>query len=81
MAELTLVIGNRNYSSWSLRGWLALDATGTNFVSSHLRACDDAMNPCDPDRSAFIRVPCDGCDASHPSRLCGDHPLIVLNSC
>jgi len=22
MAEFTLVIGNRNYSSWSLRGWL-----------------------------------------------------------
>ncbi len=30
MAELTLVIGNRNYSSWSLRGWLALEATGAD---------------------------------------------------
>ena len=24
MARYTLVIGNRNYSSWSLRAWLAM---------------------------------------------------------
>lgn len=28
MAEFTLVIGNRNYSSWSLRGWLAARLAG-----------------------------------------------------
>ena len=28
MGRLTLIIGNRNYSSWSLRAWLALEATG-----------------------------------------------------
>lgn len=28
---LTLVIGNKNYSSWSLRAWLALNHTGTPF--------------------------------------------------
>ncbi len=27
----TLIIGNRNYSSWSLRAWLALEATGLEF--------------------------------------------------
>ena len=27
----TLIIGNRNYSSWSLRAWLALEATGLKF--------------------------------------------------
>lgn len=27
----TLIIGNKNYSSWSLRGWLALAATGAPF--------------------------------------------------
>ena len=27
----TLIIGNRNYSSWSLRAWLALEATGQVF--------------------------------------------------
>ena len=28
MADIAIVIGNKNYSSWSLRGWLALKATG-----------------------------------------------------
>ena len=28
---LTLVIGNRNYSSWSLRGWLYLKESGLVF--------------------------------------------------
>ena len=28
----TLIIGNRNYSSWSLRAWLALEATGQEFT-------------------------------------------------
>ncbi len=31
MPELTLVIGNKNYSSWSLRPWLALKQTGQPF--------------------------------------------------
>ena len=32
MAALVLVIGNRNYSSWSLRPWLALRAAGLDFA-------------------------------------------------
>ena len=32
MSELTLTIGNRNYSSWSLRAWLPLKATGADFT-------------------------------------------------
>ncbi len=31
MSNLTLVIGNRNYSSWSLRAWLALTQAGLEF--------------------------------------------------
>jgi glutathione S-transferase len=31
MAELTLYIGNKNYSSWSLRPWLALKQAGIAF--------------------------------------------------
>jgi len=31
MERPTLIIGNRNYSSWSLRAWLALEATGQVF--------------------------------------------------
>jgi len=31
MRELLLVIGNRNFSSWSLRAWLAIEQTGAPF--------------------------------------------------
>jgi glutathione S-transferase len=31
VSEFTLVIGNKNYSSWSLRGWLAARAAGIAF--------------------------------------------------
>jgi glutathione S-transferase len=31
MDRPTLIIGNRNYSSWSLRAWLALEAAGMGF--------------------------------------------------
>lgn len=31
MADIAIVVGNKNYSSWSLRGWLALKATGVDF--------------------------------------------------
>src|SRR6185437_12959923 len=31
MAEFTIYIGNKNYSSWSLRGWLMLKQTGAAF--------------------------------------------------
>lgn len=31
MSRLELVIGNKNYSSWSLRAWLALRKTGVGF--------------------------------------------------
>lgn len=31
MSELTLVIANKNYSSWSLRAWLYLKHTGARF--------------------------------------------------
>jgi glutathione S-transferase len=31
MANATLIIGNKNYSSWSLRGWLAVKTSGIEF--------------------------------------------------
>jgi glutathione S-transferase len=31
MADLTIILGNKNYSSWSLRAWLALAATGAEY--------------------------------------------------
>ena len=32
MAQLTLVIGNKNYSSWSLRPWLVMKQVGLDFT-------------------------------------------------
>ena len=37
MAEYTLVIGNKNYSSWSLRGWLAARLAGIDFTERLVR--------------------------------------------
>ena len=47
MSNPILIIGNRNYSSWSLRAWLALEATGQQF--------DEVMVPLgQPDTEAAI---------------------------
>jgi glutathione S-transferase len=49
MSTLTLVIGNRNYSSWSLRAWLALKHAGATF--------DEIMIPLSrPDTGDAIRA-------------------------
>ncbi len=58
MADLTLIIGNKCYSSWSLRGWLALARTVADF--------DEIVIPLDrPETAAALakhspsgRVPC-----------------------
>jgi glutathione S-transferase len=42
MAELTLVLGNKNYSSWSLRAWLALEQTGAAFREQQILFHEDA---------------------------------------
>ena len=48
MADFTLVIGNKNYSSWSLRGWLMARAAGIEF--------EEIVVPLDlPDTQATIR--------------------------
>lgn len=36
MSALTLVIGNKNYSSWSLRPWLALKQAGIPFAEERI---------------------------------------------
>jgi len=36
MADLTLVIGNKNYSSWSLRPWLALKQAEIAFEENRI---------------------------------------------
>ncbi len=48
MAEFTLVIGNKNYSSWSLRGWLMARIAGIDF--------EEILIPLDlPETQASIR--------------------------
>lgn len=48
MPDMTLIIGNRNYSSWSLRAWLAMRAAGLVF--------DEIVIPLDQaDTAARIR--------------------------
>jgi glutathione S-transferase len=48
MADFTLVIGNKNYSSWSLRGWLMAKIAGIDF--------EEVMVPLDlPDTAASIK--------------------------
>ena len=41
MADLILKIGNKNYSSWSLRGWLAAKAAGLEFEEQLIRLFED----------------------------------------
>ncbi len=41
---LTLYIGNKNYSSWSLRGWLAVKLSGVPFREVHV-SLTGAFNP------------------------------------
>lgn len=36
MSDLTIVIGNKNYSSWSMRPWLALKKTGRKFQEENI---------------------------------------------
>ena len=49
MSEFTIVLGNKAYSSWSLRGWLMLKLTGAAF--------DEVVIPLDrPETKAAIRA-------------------------
>ena len=49
MSEFKLVIGNKNYSSWSLRVWLWMKHTGVKFdevpVSLYSESICDQLNP------------------------------------
>ena len=40
MANLELVIGNKAYSSWSLRGWLLCKMAGLDFEEQQARSDD-----------------------------------------
>jgi glutathione S-transferase len=58
MAETTLTISSRNYSSWSLRGWLIARMSGLPFRTITISADDDAAREELLLRSSSILVPC-----------------------
>ena len=57
MSDLTLVIGNKNYSSWSLRAWLALRHAGIPFDERLLLLCGEDWKEAIAAVSPSRRVP------------------------
>lgn len=57
MEGLVLYIGNKNYSSWSLRPWIALTAAGIPFEERLIPFDFEAGNPLFRDISPTGRVP------------------------
>ncbi|MBB1249533.1 glutathione S-transferase family protein [Rhizobium sp. G21] len=57
MAQLKLYVGNKNYSSWSLRPWLALKAAGVDFEDDVVPFDFPAGNPAIKALSDVGRVP------------------------
>lgn len=43
MTKATLTISSKNYSSWSLRGWLLTKFSGLPFIEKHVSPEDDAV--------------------------------------
>jgi glutathione S-transferase len=58
MDDTTLIISSKNYSSWSLRGWLLLRMSGLPFVERPVAADDAAARDELLLRASSIRVPC-----------------------
>ena len=57
MNRLTLVIGNKNYSSWSLRAWLALKRTGAPFREQVFHLAEPGVREKIAERSPNAKVP------------------------
>jgi len=57
MSACTLIIGNRNYSSWSLRGWLATSQSGIDFETELVRLSEPGSHAALLRHSPAGRVP------------------------
>jgi glutathione S-transferase len=57
MSACTLIIGNRNYSSWSLRGWLAASQSGIDFETALVRLSEPGSQAALLGHSPAGRVP------------------------
>jgi glutathione S-transferase len=55
---MRLYIGNRNYSSWSLRGWLAVKLSGEAFEETEVSLAGKGPNPANTAFSPSGLVPC-----------------------
>src|ERR1700710_1627623 len=58
MAEATLLISSKNYSSWSLRGYLLAKLSGIDFIEEHVSVDDPRMKEELLMRTSSILVPC-----------------------
>jgi glutathione S-transferase len=58
MAEATLVISSKNYSSWSVRGWLLAKWAGLDFAERTVSPDDPAVRAELLLRASSILVPC-----------------------
>jgi glutathione S-transferase len=57
MAEFTLIVGNKNYSSWSLRGWLAARLAGIEFNEQLVRLSEPGSRSALLEHSPAAKVP------------------------
>lgn len=57
MTACTLIIGNRNYSSWSLRGWLAASLSGIELETELVRLSEPGTHAALLSHSPAGRVP------------------------
>jgi glutathione S-transferase len=53
-----LYLGNKNYSSWSLRGWLAMKLSGAPFTEVMVALSGESEHPANRSFSPTGRVPC-----------------------
>ncbi len=73
MAEFTLVLGNRNYSSWSLRGFLAARLAGIEFEEHLVRLSEPGTRAALLSHSPAAKVPV----LKHGQRVVWDSLAIV----
>jgi glutathione S-transferase len=73
MSACTLIIGNRNYSSWSLRGWLAASLCGIAFETELVRLSEPGSQTALLRHSPAGRVPV----LRHDGRVVWDSLAIV----
>jgi glutathione S-transferase len=73
MSMCTLIIGNRNYSSWSLRGWLATSQSGIDFETELVRLSEPGSHAALLSHSPAGRVPV----LRHDERVVWDSLAII----